>query len=61
MFRWYLSSLVIWSSSKQVMMEFRVINITIKVDSTIEDAKYVFAKNFAMRSLEDVFHDGRRL
>jgi hypothetical protein len=51
MFRWYLISLVICSSSKQVMMEFKVTSIAVKVDYTTEDEKYIFAENFMMQSL----------
>ena len=51
-FRWYLSSLVIWSLYKQVMKKFRVTSITEKVNFVAEDENYVFAENF---------HDERKL
>ena len=46
MFRWYLRSIVIWSLSKQVMNELRVTGIVKKVNSIIEDQKYVFVNQF---------------
>ena len=52
---------MIWSSSKQVTKEFRVTGIIVKIGSTIEDEKHIFAENFVMQSLEDVYHDERRL
>ena len=61
MFRWHLSSLVIWSSSKQVMKEFRVIGIIVKANSVAKDVKYVFTEDFMMQSLVEVCHDERRL
>ena len=39
MSRWYLSSLVIWISSKQVMMEFKITGIAVKVDFIAKDEK----------------------
>ena len=59
--RWYLSLLVVSSSSKNVMKEFRATGITVKVDYITKDEKYVFAENFVIQSLENIFHDGRRL
>ena len=45
-YKLYLSSLVIWSLSKQVMKEVRVIGVTEEVNFVVEDENYVFAKNF---------------